>query len=159
MRHTHTHSSSASWHFQQLSVDPQKWGVTDRREGRTLGGVRSQWVEEGGVWSSGWMGGVSGKAVKNAESAGELVTKAGRGQQARNADQEKTMTTDSPATRPFIDPMLWAGVTTRSGVVTRIGRSGWAPASTRAGRHDRKRPHCTSGQMVTSGGVVSLRAP
>ena len=44
-------------------------------------------MEEGGVRSSGrigrqdqvggWMGGVSGKAVKKAEPAGELVTKEG----------------------------------------------------------------------------------
>ena len=44
-------------------------------------------------------------------------------------------------------------------VVIRIGRSDWAPASTRAGRHDQKRLHFTSGQMVPSCGIVSLRAP
>ena len=29
----------------------KEWGATDRREGKTLGGVRSQWVERGGVKS------------------------------------------------------------------------------------------------------------
>ena len=34
----------------------REWGATDRREGRTLGRVRSQWVEEGRVRSSGQIG-------------------------------------------------------------------------------------------------------
>ena len=59
----------------------REWGATDRHEGRTLGGVGSQWVEEGGVRSSGWigrqhqvggwMGGVSGKLVTKVESTDE----------------------------------------------------------------------------------------
>ena len=42
-----------------------------------MGGVRNLWVEESRVRRSGWMSGVSGKAVKKAEPAGELVMKEG----------------------------------------------------------------------------------
>ena len=49
----------------------REWGATDRREGGTLGGVISQWVEKvRSKWvdwpqrAGGWMGGVSSESVK-----------------------------------------------------------------------------------------------
>ena len=60
-----------------------------------MGGVRGQWVEEGGVRTiSGWMGGVSDKAESEG-GVGRRVGDEGRwSQKARNAEQEKTTTTD-----------------------------------------------------------------
>ena len=42
----------------------------------------------------------------------------GRWSQKTNAEQKKTTmtTTDSPVTPPFIDPVVWVGVTTQSDV-------------------------------------------
>ena len=54
----------------------------------------------------------------------------------QNGTPGTTMTPPShrPATRPFIDPVVRGGGDDPMGcVATRIGRSGWAPASTRAG--------------------------
>ena len=95
-------SSLASWHFEQLSVDPENGHAADRREGRTLGRVRSQWVEKGAVQSSG-VDGWSQKAesgamadgwsqrqwaVKKAEPEGEWVGCQSQARRSRTSRQE-----------------------------------------------------------------------
>ena len=70
----------------------------------------------------------------------------------------KRGTSNGSVTRPFINPMVRGGDDDpKQCVVTRIGRSGWALASTRPSHDGRKRPHFTSGKMIPSCGIVSFR--
>jgi len=144
-------SSPALWHFEQPSVDPENGArPTDMKEGL--------WAEsEGSGWRKAESRAVGGLADR-IRCVGAVSRRVGdKGGISRRGTLSMKDDDRQPHDPSFYRPCgAGGGEDPKRCVVTRIGCSGWAPASTRPSHDGRKRLHFTSDQMVPSCRIILL---